>query len=128
VIDHDQYEQGDDFTTEIDVTGPINMTTNDIADLPFTYSTPIAKLISGQRIKCRVTVKQGNGAIHAKWCPVALFHFDDADEGYRFSFKGTGALSPEVVVERSLDKMVAAAERPSDNRYYRPLIPMNLRQ
>lgn len=107
----------------IDVVGPLEFTTDHIPDLPFKYTTPIAILRTGQRIKCDCIIKKGQGATHVKWRPVSKITFTEVEEGYQISIKDIGMLSGQEIFEKGVEKIHAAAHRPPITIFSHPLVP-----
>lgn len=128
VIDHSRFTlaAGESFTTHIDVSGPIEVTTDHIPNIPFKYKTPIVTLRTGQRIICDCIVRMGQGKTHVKWRPISTFTFTEVEDGYQISFKGIGMMTGYEIIEKGIAKMSAAAKRKPITIFSQPLVPHDL--
>lgn len=125
VIDHDRFvpDENDQFTTEINVEGPLHFSTADIPGLPFKYVTPIMVLQYGQRINCSVIVKRGTSRIHAKWRPISTCAIGTESDRYTLTFHNIGMLPDEKIIEDAFKSMPLIAERSPQTIFSYPLIP-----
>ena len=122
-----------DFKTRIDVTGPLEVTTNDIPNIPFANETPIITLRKGERILCDVILGLGKGDNHIKWRPVSTFTFtenklteDGRHGGFLIRMKDVGMMSPINILLSGYNKITEAADRENDNIFTKQLIPYNV--
>lgn len=128
IIDNNKFvppEKGD-FKFRIDFSGPGELTTDNIHDLPFRDKTPIVRLRENQRIICDCIVKKGNGNLHIKWRPISIFTFIEVENGFQIKFKSIGMLNPETIIAKGIDKITAAASRPPQTIFSNQLIPNEL--
>ncbi len=108
----------------IDFTGPGTFSTNNIPGIPFTYETPIAELLSGQRIFCEVIVREGRARTHVKWSPVSTIDpIKEVPGGYLIRFKSVGMLATKDILIRGLERIPDAIARPAKNIFFQPLVP-----
>lgn len=128
VIDHERFTppaEGD-FRTRIDFSGPGVLTSDNISELPFKFTTPIVTLRAGQRILCDVIVKKGQGRDHVKWRPVSTVAITEVENGYKFTMKEIGMLTPEQIFTNGFAKMRDAAHRVPITLFSHPLVPSNM--
>lgn len=127
-IDHSRFNpiNESDFTTRVDFSGPGKFTTQHIPNIPFKYIIPIMELREGQRIICDVIIKEGKGKTHVKWRPVSTVTLKEVQDGILITFKEVGMLSPVQILQLGLQEIKAAATRPEQTLFSRPLIPVNL--
>jgi len=126
VIDHTRFVPQEDHNHRyhVDFSGPGTFTTDHIIGIPFTYVTPIAELLSGQRILCDVIVRQGRGAQHAKWSPVSTVKpIKEVDNGYLIELTSVGMMPGNDILERGIKGIPDAIERPARNIFFQPLAP-----
>lgn len=130
VIDHSKFQPpapgAEDIKIRINVNGPLIFTTDNIPNLPFKYKTPIAELRHGQQIICDCIVKKGTGAMHVKWRPISKFTFTEVNDGYLISFKDIGMLSGREIIEKGMEKINLAAERPPSTIFSQIVVPNNI--
>lgn len=128
VIDHSRFvppEEGE-LKIHIDVQGPLEVTTDNIPDLPFKYVTPFVTLRAGQRIVCDCIVRKGQGKTHVKWRPISTFSFTEVDEGYQIKINDIGMLPGPEIIQKGFEKMGDAARRPPLTIFSHPLVPQNI--
>lgn len=126
IIDHRKFQGPDGYETELDVTGPIEVTTDDIQRLPFINKTSIVSLKEGQRLHCKLIVKKGTATTHVKWRPVSAIKVQKINAGYEMSFKNIGMLPTSSIIQQGIEKLVNTATIIPQNIFSRPLIPQNL--
>jgi DNA-directed RNA polymerase alpha subunit len=126
VIDHTRFVPPEErnYRYHIDFAGPGVFTTEHIVGIPFTYVTPIAELLAGQRILCDVIVRQGRGAHHAKWSPVSTVNpIKEVEGGYLIELISVGMMPGIEVLERGIAGIPDAIKRPARNIFFQPLTP-----
>lgn len=123
VIDQTENEQLDNVKTSIDLEGPLEVTTDNIPDLKFAYTTPIVVLREGQRLVCDLITKKGKAKTHAKWRPFAQLAVKEDKNIFRFSYKNIGMLSDEEIIKQGLARMIDAANNPPTSIFWKPFIP-----
>ena len=126
IIDHSRFEGPDAYETEIDLSGPLDVTTDEIPGLPFSDRTSIVILKEGQRLHCKLIVKRGTGKIHVKWRPVSAIQVSQNGNNYQMSFKNIGMLPTATILEQGVAHLVDAATVIPQNLFTRPLIPQNI--
>lgn len=137
VLDNDQLDieaiKQQPLRVRVDISGPVEMTTEHIPNLPFKYKTPIIKLREGERIFCDIIAKVGQGKDHVRWRPVSRFAFSEIKdgeggiiEGYNVKMKGLGMMDPEKILQKGYEKIESAANRVSANIFSLQLRPANL--
>jgi DNA-directed RNA polymerase alpha subunit len=128
VIDHTRFvpPQEGNFKTTINVKGPKSFleepkefSTDDIVDIPFKYSTPIATLKAKQELLCDLIVTKSIGREHVKWRPISSFTFEEEPEGFRIKFIDIGMMDPREILRQGLEKMKVAATREGHNIFNR---------
>lgn len=112
-----------ELKVKMDVTGPKEVTTDDIPGLPFKFKTPITMLRKNERVLCDIIVQQGQGKIHVKWRPIANISFTEAEGGHLIKFKEIGMLTGEEILVRGINKIPAAAARPAQNIFFNKVLP-----
>lgn len=131
VIDHTQFipQPEPNYRYHVDFTGPGTFTTDHITGIPFTNITPIAELLTGQRILCDVIVRQGRGAQHVKWSPVStVLPVKEVVGGYSIELNSVGMMPGVDILERGVDRITDAINRPARNIFFRALAPHDIEQ
>lgn len=126
VIDHTRFIPQEDrhYRYHVDFAGPGTFTTDHIKEIPFTNVTPIAELLAGQRILCDVIVRQGRGAQHVKWSTVStVLPIREVPGGYLIEFQSIGMMSGVDILERGVNRIADAINRPAQNIFFQPLVP-----
>ena len=141
VIDHTQFNIfEDEFKTRLSVTGPAEVTTDDIPNIPFKYRTPIVLLRDGEKLECDLIVRKGTsgnqrhpvtGEVtvgHVKFRPISGFSIQETEsgDGFIFKFKNIGMMETNDIIQAAVDKMPAAITRQPDTLYSRQLVPVNM--
>lgn len=104
VIDHERYTHKENQRIRIDVQGPKEFTTDDIA-LPFKYKTPIMVLRDNERIACDVIVKKGQAKQHVKWRPVSTVVMQPQDDNFKFTIRTIGMMSGKEILSQAIQKL-----------------------
>jgi DNA-directed RNA polymerase alpha subunit len=128
VIDNERLEvrDFDTYRVRVDVSGPLDVTTEHIPEIPFKYKTPIIKLRAGEKIVCDIILVIGTARTHIKWRPISTFVFEEHELGFLIKMGDNGMLSPEQILLRGYEKIRTAADRKSANIFARQLRPENL--
>ena len=129
VIDNERYPHGDNFTFHFDSKRGgerLDITTDDLVELPFLYKTPITILPAGGHIVADLTVRKGTGRMHCKWRPVSTCMISEEENKYRITFHTIGMLSADSIVRQALANLPRAYEYPPQTIFSRPVTGDNL--
>lgn len=119
-------DENNEMSVSFDISGPIDLKTSHIPDMPFAQDVPIISLRKNERISATLIVGAGKAKDHVKWRPVGCLGVTHVDEGYKFRYKNKGIIRDDEIIDRGLKGMVAAATRDPITIFSRPVVPSSL--
>lgn len=118
----DNEKLGEVREVEVDVSGPLSFTTDDIPEIPFVGTTSLVELREGHRFKARLILREGTGREHVKFCPVSAAHVRETEDGIYLRFKNLGMYEADRLIEMARGLTDVTAERPSNNIFSRQML------